>query len=164
MFKRISMALAIVLVLSLASGAWVSAAAEKAEVPFKAYYPVNGDATPIPLRPCVSQVFTPGGDGLASQMGVSLFEGNATSCFVPTITQKGVGTLTAANGDSIFVDYTGAGEYIDAIHIVTDGTFDVTGGTGRFEGVTGSGMYHVYVYMDKSQPNDLWFEGHLHNP
>ena len=77
MFKRISMALAIVLVLSLASGAWMSASAEGPEVPFKAYYPITAVATFDPSCGCIQQEFTPGGDGLASHMGVSLFSGEA---------------------------------------------------------------------------------------
>ena len=41
----IGFALGITAVLSLASGAWMSASAEEAEVPFKAYYPVTAVAT-----------------------------------------------------------------------------------------------------------------------
>ena len=165
MFKRISMALAIVLVLSLASGARVSASADEAKVPFKAYYPVTAVATFDPSCGCVRQVFTPGGNGLASHMGMSLFEGTAKAWPGGTIVQKGDGTLTAANGDSITVHYEGTGSVIDqGAHIVVDGGYIVTGGTGRFWGVTGGGTYHVFVYTNNSQPNDLWFEGHLHNP
>ena len=38
------------------------------------------------------------------------------------------------------------------------------GEPGLFWGVTGGGTYHVFVYTDNSQPNDLSFIGHLHNP
>ena len=165
MFKRVSIVLAIVLVLSLASGAWMSASAERPEVPFKAYYPVWAEATFDPSCSCLRQSFTPGGDGLASHMGVSLFEGEAQAWLGQPIIQIGDGTLKAANGDTITVHYEGTAVVIDnGLYIVTDGWYVVTGGTGRFWGVTGGGTYHVYVYTDGSRPNDLSFKGHLHNP
>ena len=167
MFKRVSIVLAIVLVLTLASGAWISASAGDPGVPFKAYYPVWADAMFDPSCGCIQQEFTPGGKGLASHMGVSLFEGKAQAWAVPgqPIIQKGDGTLKAANGDTITVHYEGTAVVTDGgLHIVTDGLYEVTGGTGRFEDVTGGGAYHVFVYNDGSQPNDLWFEGHFHNP
>ena len=165
MFKRVSLALAIVLVLSLASGAWMSASAGDPEVPFKAYFPVLAVATYDQSCGCMQQVFTPGGDGLASHMGVSLFEGKAQAWFGQSIIQIGDGTLKAANGDTITVHYEGTAVVRDqGQHIVTDGWYVIKSGSGRFEGVTGGGTYHVFVYMDGSQPNDLSFKGHLHNP
>ena len=165
MFKRISMALVIVLVLFLASGAWTSASAEGPEVPFKAYYPVTAVATFDPVCGCMRQVFTPGGNGLASHMGLSLFFGDAQAWFGNPIVQKGEGKLIAANGDYLTVHYEGTAVVIDqGQHIVADGWYVVTGGSGRFENATGGGKYHVFVYNDGSQPNDLSFVGHLHNP
>jgi len=105
MFKRISMALAIVLVLTLVSGAWTSASAEGPELPFKAYYPVTGVATFDPTCMCVQQEFTPGGNGLASHMGVSQFYGEAKAWYSNPIVQIGDGKLIAANGDYLTVHY-----------------------------------------------------------
>ena len=165
MFKRISIVLAILLVLALAGGAWMSASAEEAEVPFKAYYPVDAHATFDPACGCVQQAFTPGGDGLASHMGLSLFSGHAQAWLGNTIIQKGDGKLTAANGDYLTVYYEGTAVPSDQGQpIVADGWFVVTGGSGRFENVTGEGTYHVIAYQTPGKPNDLWFEGHLHNP
>jgi len=165
MFKRISMVLAIVLVLFLASGAWMSASAKDPEVPFKAYYPVTGVATFDPSCGCMRQVFTPGGDGLASHMGVSQFYGEAQAWFGDPIIQIGDGKLIAANGDYLTVHYEGTAVVIDqGQHIVTDGWYVITGGSGRFENATGGGNYRVFVYTSGEKPNDLWFEGHLHNP
>jgi hypothetical protein len=168
MFKRISMALAIVLVLTLVSGAWASASAEGPEVPFKAYYPVNAAASFDSICGCLEQSFTPGGDGLASHLGVSLFYGHAhayQSNPSNPIIQIGDGKLIAANGDYLTVHYEGTAVVIDqGQHIVTDGWYVITGGSGRFENTTGGGTYHVYVYTSGEKPNDLWFKGHLHNP
>ncbi len=63
--------------------------------------------------------FTQTGD-----VGVDLATGNA----------RGTWTLTAANGDMLFLEMEAYG--IDPTHGV--GAFTVVGGTGRFEGATGS--------------------------
>jgi len=154
------------LILVMAGSLFVgTAAAGGAEVPFKAYYPVTDVATFDPSCGCMQQVFTPGGDGLASHMGQSLFSGNAQAWYGDTIIQIGNGTLIAANGDYLTVHYEGTAVVIDhGQHAVADGWFEITGGSGRFENVTGGGTYHVFAYLSGEQPNDLWFDGHLHNP
>ncbi len=53
----------------------------------------------------------------------------------------GNSTLYAANGDEVFVSTTGqvcASTAAGAVHTLT-ATYTITGGTGRFEGATGSG-------------------------
>ncbi len=91
--------------------------------------------------------------------------GEAKAWYGNPIIQKGVATLVAANGDNLTVYYEGTAVVIDqGQHIVTDGWYVITGGSGRFVNATGEGTYHVYVYTSGEKPNDLWFEGHLHNP
>ncbi len=154
--------LALILALVLATGVINRASAGGAVVPFKAYYPVTAVAVFDPSCMCLQQTFTPGGNGMASHMGLSLFYGHAQAWQDDLIIQKGTGTLVAANGDSIYVYYEGEAMVLpDGQHISSDGWFTVTGGTGRFAGVTGGGKYRVYVYMSGEQPNDLWFEGVL---
>lgn len=48
-------------------------------------------------------------------------------------------TFTAANGDKLFGSYEGYGTPIPDPEFW--GRFEISGGTGRFEGVTGSGAY-----------------------
>ena len=63
------------------------------------------------------------------------------------IIQIGDGKLIAANGDYLTVHYEGTAVVIDqGQHIVADGWYVVTGGSGRFENATGGGKYHVFVY------------------
>ena len=50
-------------------------------------------------------------------------------------TATGVYTLTAANGDMLFLDMEGHADLTDLTKTVAN--FTVTGGTGRFEGATG---------------------------
>ena len=57
----------------------------------------------------------------------------------------GTGTLTAANGDELWDVYLGSGQVVntpDGPMSVFDITWEVVGGTGRFEGATGAGTAH----------------------
>ncbi len=141
---------------------------QAAVVPFRAYYPVTAVQTFNPECGCIDQVFTPGGDGHATHMGLSQFSGQAQAWMDVredgglTIIQKGTGTLTAADGDDLTVYYEGKAFYTaDGQHIICDGWYIVKDGTGRFKGMTGGGNYRVFVYVSGELPNDLWFDGVL---
>lgn len=56
-------------------------------------------------------------------------------------------TMTAANGDTLTFDFVG---YLHAATGEGIGTFNFTGGTGRFAGASGSGDF--YALIDLSQP------------
>lgn len=53
-------------------------------------------------------------------------------------------TTTAVNGDMIFQDAVGTID-INSVPWVADGTFTITGGTGRFVGVSGSSSLHELI-------------------
>lgn len=73
------------------------------------------------------------GEGQSTQLG--RFAVTAYLAYtVATGIARGVSMLTAANGDQLFLTMTGRG--IDATH--GQGTLTVVGGTGRFQGATGS--------------------------
>lgn len=59
-------------------------------------------------------------------------------------------TITAANGDELFLDTYGWSTSEGA-----DGDYVITGGTGRFADATGSGSFDVVVYADGSQTATL---------
>ena len=63
-----------------------------------------------------------------------------TSTFTPTgIIISNTATYTAANGDQLFVTFSGTATLPDAnLAVSISGTETVTGGTGRFAGATGS--------------------------
>jgi hypothetical protein len=65
-------------------------------------------------------------------------------------------TFTAANGDKLFGTYVGWGTGIPDPKFW--GTFEISGGTGRFEGVTGSGAYWGEVTGETGM---LYFDGTL---
>lgn len=52
---------------------------------------------------------------------------------------EGSFTMTAANGDRLFGEYTTTGFPDEAGDLIIHGNYQFTGGTGRFAGATGSG-------------------------
>jgi hypothetical protein len=152
------------LTLTLVSGVWMPASAEGAVVPFYVYYPVRATVVyePPPCN-CLHQTYK--GVGEATHLGLSEFYSNATSN-MPNLTQYGSGEITAANGDKLFIEYTGGGVYTPGHGVDFGGTYEITGGTGRFAGVTGEGEYWGYAYFmvpnPENKPNDLFFEGVLY--
>jgi hypothetical protein len=73
------------------------------------------------------------GQGQATHLGRFTVTGD-TTVDVATGNARGTWTLTAANGDMLFLTMEGNG--IDPTHGV--GTFTVVSGTGRFQGASGS--------------------------
>ena len=132
--------------LLLCAAASAPAGADQRPVPFKASVITQETLTLDPGRcPASFLVGTTTGKGTASQMGAVTLA--ATDC---PLTQDGVNfffsdgrlTLTAANGDKLTASYggtllpvPGANPPVHAIN----GTFSVTGGTGRFAGARGGG-------------------------
>ena len=73
------------------------------------------------------------GQGQATHLGHFTQTGDAAADVV-TGNVRGTWTLTAANGDMLFLEMTGYG--IDPTHGA--GTFTIVSGTGRFQGASGS--------------------------
>jgi hypothetical protein len=59
----------------------------------------------------------------------------------------GTMTMVAANGDKVFIEYTGSAPFPgpDTTVIVVHIDFQIVGGTGRFAGATGGGEMTAYV-------------------
>ena len=74
------------------------------------------------------------GQGQATHLG-RLTETGDAAVDVATGNARGTWTLTAANGDMLFVKFE-ARPTIDSTHGI--GAFTVVGGTGRFQGASGS--------------------------
>jgi hypothetical protein len=106
-------------------------------VPFKAHYDFH--TVPGPLEPCPGSSNTRGygaGAGVGTHLG--RFTVTASQCALPGgITADGRGTYTAENGDLLYFTYSGQTTLQGLLLTFTlSGTF--VGGTGRFEGATGS--------------------------
>ncbi|MDP1638390.1 MAG: hypothetical protein Q8K74_06210 [Candidatus Nitrotoga sp.] len=83
------------------------------------------------------------GSGKGTHLGVISLA--AKDCIIPMqnyfISNNGNLTITAANGDNITGTYSGSFIPTDnpSIYMYDDFTIQITGGTGRFKGATGSG-------------------------
>ena len=93
----------------------------------------SGVVTAVGFDPVAGIAYTQVvGSGQATQLGRFTVTGDVAADVVTGI-PIGTWTLTAANGDMLFLAMGGHG--IDATHGF--GAFTVTGGTGRFQGATG---------------------------
>jgi hypothetical protein len=112
-------------------------------VPFKASVTTTS-VTLISLEPFSLHIEAA---GAGTHLGTAALSSNTTWTPVPGgVWFSGVGTITAANGDEIhYVAY--GWSYPGA----ADGDYQITGGTGRFAGATGSGSFDVSENADLSQ-------------
>lgn len=154
MKARILLMVALTLVMagSLSVG---PAAADDAVVPFRARYETYPEAEFVP--PFYLKVAIPAA-GQATHLGESTWYADMWVCLTeePNPQWSDNMTFTAANGDKLFGTYEGWGTPIPDPEFW--GTFEITGGTGRFEGVTGSGDYRGQVTGETGM---LYFEGTL---
>jgi len=107
-------------------GTWVTAISPPAD-------PIpgcDGDPTTGP--------FEIAGWGRATHMGNTTYNSVSESDF---INQCGSGSITAANGDQLFVEFGGDVDASQLPFVTFSGDFTFTGGTGRFAGASGSGTY-----------------------
>jgi hypothetical protein len=123
-------ALAVVGILALAAPV---AAADS--VPFKGGLDGTDIGTPIPNTPFVSVTVEAAGE--ATQLGRFTY---TAWIRVNPATGVGVGTFlfTAANGDTVFGTIAGQSAFTPPNVISIAETATITGGTGRFDGATGS--------------------------
>jgi hypothetical protein len=121
-----------------------------------------------------SSVLDFSGSGVATLLGSSTVSGRSqlqqTSPTCTTIVQDKV-TLTAVNGDQVFVRNSGQDCFDSMGHITGSGTYTITGGTGRFSSASGTGTFSVTAQVT-SPPgpnasgtfNPLTFDGTISVP
>src|SRR5262245_19412418 len=109
---------------------------------FVAHWESSLDVVPPFPPPILNFVIHATGHG--TMIGQSTFEGpsQVDVTQVPNV-QTTSGTITTARGEQIFMGFVGVGTPADANGDVQfEGTFEFTGGTGRFANVSGSGRYN----------------------
>ena len=117
------------------------------DVPFKGVFEGTFAINPVTLQLHFS------GEGTASHLGESDIVGESQlaptgpGCF--QIATDAV-TLTAANGDQLFITNSGQDCFDSTGHIVGNAIFTVTGGTGRFAGASGTGTTQVVATPDQT--------------
>jgi hypothetical protein len=115
-------------------------------VPFKGQS--SGVVTVVEFDPVAGIAYTHvAGEGQASHLGHFTVAGDV-ALTVATGIPIGTWTLTAANGDMLFLSMGGSG--IDPTHGF--GAFTVEGGTGRFQGATG---YYEQIITFAAPPGSL---------
>lgn len=87
---------------------------------------------------------TPTGSGTATYLGQWTVAGNVhyTPDSNGVLHSSGDATITAANGDKLHVQIDGI---LDPVAAMDQGTFYFVGGTGRFEGASGSANFVVSI-------------------
>ena len=153
--------LALIVTLVLAAGASGVARAGDAVVPFKAYYSGSPVGIFDPTCGCLHQTFE--FDGNATHLGLSHFSATGVSyLFSSPPYQIGDMVFTAADGDQLFGYYLGGFTYLPDGIVEFGGDFWITGGTGRFEGVTGEGDYWGTASTISPSWGKLYYDGTLY--
>lgn len=153
--------LALILALVLAASVSPAALADDAVVPFKGTYSGIPVAVYDETCSCLHQTFE--FDGLATHLGESHFSSTATTYIPPKFPDmpvSGSGTFIAANGDELDWSFQGFGKFLPGGLVEFSGDFWFTGGTGRFEGVTGGGAYQGMALGNTW--GQISFDGMLH--
>ncbi len=124
---------------SLPNATDVATTSRSHEVPFKAFYETTVQTIGFDDGVLTLNI---DGNGKASHLGKSTMHSISTvnTNVFPWI-QTGPQELTAANGDKLFGSYAGIAIPNQDGSVIFEGTWEITHGTGRFEGVTGSGSY-----------------------
>ena len=150
-----SLALAVLVVLGLAGPA---SAGE--QLPFKGSF--EGDVTVTPLAPPFRQVDVEAA-GNATYLGQFTLD---IPHVVNRATRTAIGTyeFTAANGDTVYAEFTGVATptAIPGVLYIEE-TATITGGTGRFAGATG--IFSVERWYDMVAGTTIGsFEGTISSP
>ncbi len=106
---------------------------------------ISGNANPVPTGdPCIL-INSEAGSGIATALGMTGWASEEVVDFCAdgdpnTAAVEGQLVLTAANGDEIFAVYHTLATVNNEIAVITfAGTYEFTGGTGRFDDIRGSG-------------------------
>jgi len=128
-------------------------------VPFHAS--INTEITPLFPGPCATCLtLNISGSGQALHMGRVSIDGPLTIDFATTL-QDGVSTVTAADGSTIVMIFTGTFIPTGAEDATFAGTWVSSSGTGRFAGESGSGTYFGSA---TGSTGHLTLDGTLSNP
>jgi hypothetical protein len=132
------------------------------ELPFKARLAGNAMLTPTG-DPCVMQNnATAVGNATHAGRFTWSTEERVNFCTVPGgIEVSGSFTLTGANGDSLEGRFAAIGQFDETGTLVIAGSYEITGGTGRFIGATGSGNTDVVALFTPGLPFTAALSGTL---
>jgi len=135
-----------------------SASAVAEQRPFMAMVAGNAHLTPTPDPAVLLNHET--GDGQATHLGHFQWEDDEVATFGP----GGVGvvasfTMTAASGDELYGEFTSSGSFDEDGNLVIEGNYRFVGGTGLFDGATGSGTIDAIAFLSPGLPFVGEFQG-----
>ena len=147
MFKKMFVGLFLVLIVLLTVGLVASSIASSSQIskgkviPFEAHYQTlpravadNGGILTLAIL----------GEGKGTLLGQNVWSAASTVDFTseaPPFVQLGHMWFVARNGDWMEGTFEGTASPVDAVAVRFEGEYEITGGTGRFSGMTGSGVY-----------------------
>jgi hypothetical protein len=136
------------------------------QVPFKATVgPYVGDVFVVPVSPPIASGRT-NAKGEATLLGpVTYLDLHTIQLGVdggPLFFKDGIGVMTAANGDALFITRSGLSRATPT-GVTGEFGYIVTGGRGRFAGATGSGVGHQVFDRSKNEATVV-FEGTISAP
>lgn len=132
-------------------------------VAFTARWESTVEIVPPFPPPILNLVIRATGNG--TMIGQSTYEGpsQVDVTQIPNV-QTTSGTVTTARGDQIYVSFVGVATPADANGDVQfEGTFEFTGGTGRFSNVSGGGRYSGTANVITQRGLYEWV-GHISTP
>jgi hypothetical protein len=148
----------VLVVLSVGTMAVTPAVSSAEEVPFKASLTGNAHLSltddPSVLRNDETGVGTATHLGLFTWADIEFADFDEVPRGVAVVASF---NMTAANGDQLFGTFTSTGYFADAQTLVIHGSYEFTGGTGRFTEATGSGDIDASAFLSPGLP----FEGTL---
>jgi len=127
------------------------AAAE--DLPFQARLAGNAHLSPTD-DPCVLRNDETG-EGEATYLGRFTWTDieYADSCEIPGgVAVVASFTMTAANGDQLYGEFTTVGYFADAETLIIHGNYEFIGGTGRFADASGSGDIDAIAFLAPGLP------------
>jgi len=165
---RVSFTLTALALTGLALHARAAESPTQSLIPFKASAVVTTDSIMIPMTPPIVPTRVAYSSGQSDLLGpftgiahqITRLNADGTRLSIT----EGVGVWTAANGDSIFLSYSGMYPPSSTPdQILFQKAVAITGGTGRFAGASGSGAINGVVDVVKKQIT-MTFEGKITPP
>jgi hypothetical protein len=136
------------------------AAARAQERPFKAMLTGNAHLSPTDVPWILRNDET--GQGAATHLGDFTWNDVEYADFAQVpggVAVVATFTMTAADGDQLYGAFTSTGFFADASTLVIHGSYQFTGGTGRFAAATGSGDIDAVALLAPGLPFSGTFDG-----
>jgi hypothetical protein len=138
---------------ALGFGAFTLSSAEAEYLPFKAMLTGNAHLTPTDDPAVLRNDET--GEGEATHLGHFTWADVEFADFAAIpggVSVVATFTMTAADGDELYGEFTSVGYFADPQTLVIQGEFEFTGGSGRFFDASGSGEIDAFAFLAPGLP------------